>query len=502
MRRRLLKNAAANLGRGGIAAVAAILLPPVLVRHMEPASYAVWVLALQVVAYVGYLDFGLQTAIGRYVAFANEKKDTKWRDGIFSTAFAGLAIAALLGICVCTGAAVAAHHIFPSVPAVLLPPMRLAMLIVGISVALGLPSSAWNGVFIGLQRYEIPAFTVGGGKLLSALGLILAAITGRSLLFMASLVAGANILSYAAQFVFLRRIAPEIRFRSQLITSSTVRELSGYCLSLTVWSVSMLFVSGFDLILVGRFQFSAVIPYAVCATLIVLLAGVQNAIFGVIMPHAAGLQARQDSAALGDLLIKTTKLGVLLLLLTGLPLIVFATPIISIWIGPQFAQAGGSILIILVFANMARLTCVPYASILIGTGQQRLVIVSPLMEGVSNLVASVLLGIKYGAIGVAWGTLIGAIIAVLANIFYNLPRTRNSIDCSQLRYICEAIALPTLCGIPVYLALLGTALFKSVGNAIVLPALLASFCACALFLFRTSVKEIRTDLYSTGGDRP
>jgi O-antigen/teichoic acid export membrane protein len=96
LRPRFIKNARANLCRGGAAAVVAILLPPVLVRHMDPADYAVWVLVLQVVAYVGFLDFGLQTAIGRYIAFSTEKNDQEERNGIFSTVFAGLLVAALI----------------------------------------------------------------------------------------------------------------------------------------------------------------------------------------------------------------------------------------------------------------------------------------------------------------------------------------------------------------------------------------------------------------------
>lgn len=496
MRRRLIKNAVANLGRGGTAAVVAILLPPVLVRHMEPATYAVWVLILQLVAYVGYLDFGLQTAIGRYVAFANETKDTKWRDGIFSTAFAGLAVAALLGLMLILFAAAASPYIFPSIPVALFAPMRTAMLIVGVSVALGLPASAWNGVFIGLQRYEIPAITIGVGRLLSALGLILVAITGRSLVLMATVVAASNVFSYVLQFGMLRRVASEIRFRSELITRSLIRELSGYCFSLTVWSFSMLLVTGFDVVLVGRFQFASVAPYSISATLITFLGGIQNAIFGVIMPHAAGLHARQEAKALGHLLVKMTRFGVLLLLLTGLPLIVFAAPIIRIWIGSQYDQAGGSILVILVIANMVRLTGAPYASILIGTGQQRLVIVSPLMEGFSNIVASVLLGWKYGAIGVAWGTLIGAVVAVLANVIYNLPRTRDSINISQFRYLCEALAVPAVCGMPVCLALLVTTVWKSLGSAMVFPALLISIGSCAAFLLKATLNNLRSGSYS------
>ena len=498
LRQRLFKNALANLGRGGTGAIVAILLPPVLVRHMAPASYAVWVLILQVVAYVAYLDFGLQTAVGRYIAFAHEKKDTQWRDGIFSTAFSGLSLAALLGVGLILIAMAACPSIFPSIPPALLPSMRVAILVVGLSVALGLPASAWNGVFIGLQRFEVPAVATASSKILSALGLIWAALTGKSLIVMALIVATANLLSYSVQFAMLRRAVPELHFRKELITKPMIRELSGYSFSLTVWSFSMLLVNGFDLLLVGRFDFAAVTPYSVSATLITFLAGVQNAIFGVIMPHAAQLHAQQNSVALGNLLVKTTKLGVLLLLLTGLPLIVFAVPLIKIWIGSQFAQAGGRILVVLVIANMVRLTAVPFASILIGTGQQRLVVFTPLMEGITNLAFSIVLGWKYGAIGVAWGTLIGAIAAVLANICYNLPRARSSIQCSPLRYFIEAMVFPALCGIPVCLLIPATIFFGS-NTALFTLAWLLSFGACAILILKTGVNDFRSGLPAREG---
>lgn len=314
-------------------------------------------------------------------------------------------------------------------------------------------------------------------------------------------VAGANVLSYATQFVMLRKIAPEVRFRAELITGSVVRELSGYCLSLTVWSFSMLLVNGFDLILVGRFQFSAVIPYAVSATLITFLAGAQTAVFGVIMPHAAELHARQDSEALGGLLIKTTGLGVLLLLLTGLPLIVFAAPIIKLWIGAQFAKAGGRILIVLVIANMVRLTCAPYASILIGTGQQKLVIVSPLMEGFSNLIASVLLGLKFGAIGVAWGTLIGAAVGVLAHVVYNVPRTSECIRVSRHRFVQDSLKEPLICSTPAVVALLFTSIFNIPGR-VMQSGLILSYLAWLISVIRiVSKREKWTMLDSSSGHK-
>lgn len=139
---RLAKNAIANLGRGSAAALVLVLLPPILVRHMSTASYAAWVLVLQAAGYLSYMDLGLQTAVGRYVAYAQEKNDAEQRDSVFSTALAGLGGAALISMALLPLAAWAVPFLFPHIPAALLPEMRWALLIAAGSTAVGLPASA------------------------------------------------------------------------------------------------------------------------------------------------------------------------------------------------------------------------------------------------------------------------------------------------------------------------------------------------------------------------
>lgn len=452
---------------------------------MPTASYSIWVLALQAAAYISYLDVGLQAAVGRYIAYANKKRDAALRDGIFSAALVGLSIAAALGFLGVLGIAIASHRVFPAIPPALIPSLRIVMVVVGAGTAPSLPGSAWGGIFIGIQRYEIPAIAIGSGRLFAAIGIIWAAISGKSLALMAILMALASLYTYGLQFYLQRRIVPEIHFQRSLIARPIVQELSGYCFSLTIWSFSMLLVSGLDLILVGRFQFSAVTPYAVSATLITFLAGIQNAIFGVIMPHAAELHANENPDAIGQLLLKSTRLGVLLLMVTGLPLIAFAPLLIKLWIGPQFAQEGGRVLTILVIANMIRLTGTPYASILLGTGEQKQIILSPISEALTNLFASIALGWKFGAIGVAWGTLIGGAVGLVFAFVYSIARTKTHIRVTQIELFSKGVFTPSAVMIPTaFLAAWmkfqsGTTAF---GSAIVYAP---SFALALILLLRT-----------------
>jgi O-antigen/teichoic acid export membrane protein len=447
---RIAKNASVNLIRGAAAGLAAILLPAVLIRHMTQLDYTIWILILQVGAYSSYLEVGLQTAVGRYVAVGTERQDDEQRDAIFSTAVVGLTIAALVAIVCLVGIAFAATWLFPDIPPRAMPTMRVALLIVGISIAAGLPSSAWNGVFVGLQRQELSIVATGGAKVAAAVGLSVAAIKGASLLQMATLFASINLASYVVLYRLVRRFST-VSFRLHLVRRAVAHELFGYCRSLTVWSMSTILVNGLDLIMVGRFDIEALPSYSVVITLITFLAGIQTAIFAATMPHAAILHARRNLFGLGQMVLVATRCGLSILLISGFSLLIYASPLISVWVGNEYVDKMHLPLIILMAANMIRLSGLPYATVLVASGQQRLVTLSPLLEGGSNLVASILLGMKWGAVGVAGGTLVGAIVGLLGHILYNIPRTQADIHLRISTFVSSGLAVPLIWTAPLLL---------------------------------------------------
>jgi len=448
----LAKNSIANVARGSAIALTAIVLPPFLTRMMAPSAYGAWLLVIQLSAVVGYLDFGIQTAIGRFVAHAAERRDAAHRDRILSTSLAALTGAGLIGIMCTAGLAAVLPYAFHQVPPALASQIRLALVLVGSSLAMGLPCSVFNGIFIGLQRYEIPAGIIAGTRIVSAVALVLVVRAGGSLQAMGLSTALINLASYAMQYIAYLHFAPRAQFSIALISRATGRELFSYCFSLSVWSFAMLLVSGLDVSLVGYFEFRKVAYYAVASTLITFLAGLQNAIFHVMIPATAVLQARAEFGQLGTRMISATRYGMFILLLTGLPLIFAARGILYIWVGPGYAAEGARILQILTVANMIRLSALPYAVTLIGTGQQRLVILTPLLEGISNLLASVIAGYFLGAIGVAIGTVVGGTVGLLGNFLHNMPRTRE-VEFRLADYLRDGLLRPGVCALPLIVAL-------------------------------------------------
>ena len=444
----VLKNAAANVVRGGAAAMVAVALPPFLTRLMPADAFGAWSLVLQVSAYVGYLDFGVQTAVGRFVAYANENRDTSHRDGIVSTALATLGLAGMIGFVGTSLLAFFLPTIFRQMPPILVGDSRLALLLVGGSLAVGLPASVFNGVFVGLQRNEVPAVIIGGSRIFSAISLVFVVRHGGHLAQMGIAVAAVNLASYSLQYLAYRKMVPDTHASIRLLSRKTSRELFDYCLSLSIWSFSMILVSGLDLTLVGYFQFQSVAYYAAAASLIVFLAGLQNAIFSAMISSTSVLHARKEMGELGSVVVTATRYGGFILLVTGLPLILAAREILSLWLGEPYADRGVRILQILVAASIIRLAPVPYIMALIGTGEQRLVTITPLLEGISNLLVSIIAGYAFGAFGVAFGTLFGSIVGICGHLFYNIPRT-TQLQLEVSAYIRDGLLRPIICSLPV-----------------------------------------------------
>ena len=154
--RRVVANSAANITRLGFTSLVSILLPAYLTHHLPVRTYGAWVLILQLSAYVGYLDFGFQAAVAKYIAEYEAKQDYA---GCCRCASAGLVItsaAGVLGVLLSLILAWRVPDIFRTMPSSLYHDVRVSVIFVGVSLSASLATSAFAAIFLGLQRYQVP----------------------------------------------------------------------------------------------------------------------------------------------------------------------------------------------------------------------------------------------------------------------------------------------------------------------------------------------------------
>jgi len=443
----IAKNALANVVRGGASAVVAIVLPHFLTHSLGSDRFAGWALMLQLAAYANYLDFGLQTAVARYLAAALEKHHDQRRDRLFSNALAILGVAGTLAIGGFGFAAWQLPHLFHSIPVAFAGEIGRGLLILGVAAALGLPLSVYTGVLIGMQRNEFPAIAIAASRLFGAMAVILVAQHTHSLAWLALCIGGCNLLAGIVQWIMVKKLLPALRFSVAFLDRAMTSELIRYCSTLSVWSFAMLLVSGLDVTIVGLFNFQAVGAYSIAVTLIMFFTGLNAAAFSAMLAPIAVLQARQDYSRIRHLVLVTTRLNSYASMGGIVVAFLFGRALVRLWVGPSYLALTLPVLEILLVAQTIRLVGSAYGTALLSMGLQRYGIISALVEGVSNLLLSVLGMVFIGAVGVAWATLIAALIGLAVITFGVLPRIRE-LSISPSRFIQQGIIIPFLPFVP------------------------------------------------------
>lgn len=447
------RNIVASLARVVAISLIALVLPAYLTHHLPVTTYAAWVLILQLGAYVSYLDLGIQTGVSKFVAEYNARGD---HAGAGRHASAGLALmifAGLLGIACTLILAWEVPRLFSKMPSNLYHDVRISVVLVGCSLSFGLICSVYSAVFLGLQRYAIPmTLSIVNRASFAAIVLAVVALHG-NLATMGIAVALVNTATGLLQVVAWREKASHIRISARLVDLRVLTAVARYCSMQSIWTVSMLCVTGLDIAIVGHFDYVQTAYYSIATLPTSFALSIIGAMMGPLMPASSAMSTHRSAAEMGNLLASITRYSTAILLLTGLPLMVWGFPILRLWVGPTYALHTLRYLRILVLANVIRNLCAPYATMIAATGRQGAATITAISEAVVNLGSSIYLASRFGAIGVALGTLLGSFVSVALHFAITMHFTHETLAISRSRLFLTGLLRPTFVVIPSLLLL-------------------------------------------------
>lgn len=442
------RNIVASLARMVAVSLIALVLPAYLTHHLPVTMYAAWVLILQLAAYVSYLDLGIQTGVSKFVAEYNARGD---HAGAGRHASAGLALmifAGTLGLACTLILAWQVPRLFSEMPANLYHDVRISLVLVGFSLSFGLICTVYSAVFLGLQRYWIPiSISILNRASLAAIVLAVVALHG-NLAAMGIAVAFVNIATGLWQVFAWRGKASHIRIATRLVNFRVLRVVARYCSLQSISTLAMLCITGFDVAIVGHFDYAQTAYYSIATLPTTFALSIIGAMIGPLMPASSAMSTHHSPAEMGDLLARITRYGTAILLLTGLPLMVCGFPILRLWVGPVYAVHTLPYLRILVFANVIRNLCAPYATMIAATGRQGAATASAVSEGVVNLGSSIYLAHRFGAIGVALGTVLGSFVGVALHFAISMHLTQPTLAISRSRLFLRGMLRPAVIAIP------------------------------------------------------
>ena len=420
-------NALFNLIGGASTSLMILVLPYFLTRYLSQANYAAWVIGFQAAIYVPMFGLGIHLLINRTVAHHLARQEHEQLQASVLGALQMILI--LFGLSLLFVWLAGPYLVaFSNAPENLRESILTVWYRVGIASCLGLFSFFFFGYFGGVQRYEWEnlykvILSLSFISTIAILGLMHGGLTPELLsnLYGAAIALGMTLLLYGFMRQKIVLLPNYVRF-DRVTLKSYFRGLYGTA----VWQLAMLLISGFDILIVSRVDFLSVPGYSIALSFLVFLTGSISALISPCLPRfAAELSQPNHGQFKGLFILYQSRL--LKIMAVALIVLLLIPNVLWELLLKESAVAFVQVFPILLVATSIRFITALYSLALVSANLQHRVILSPLLEGCANLAFSIALGYWFGAIGVAIGTLIGALLCLGFHSLYNIPRTRASI---------------------------------------------------------------------------
>jgi O-antigen/teichoic acid export membrane protein len=393
-------------------------MSPFLVHSLGDSMYGIWILLLSVTGYMGLLDTGLKTSIVRYVSRFNAMSDRENLDRVLSTSFVLYSVLSVVAIAITALLAAQFENLFTVDPETI-DTIRMVVYLGGIGVAITLPISVFGGLLVGFQRYDQLNKANILLLLLRSIAIVAVLTLGFGIVAVSGIQLASQVLLGGLLAWFAYRQYPSLRINPTAFRQDTAKMLYSYSGFMLLNNLAMysLFYSGE--ILIGIFLGSASIThYAIATGLVHYLSKFVGAMTQVLHPYASDQEARGNTEKIKQIVVQGTKWCLLLVLPVALTYIILGRTFISLWMGPQYAELSGAILIIAAIGRIMWLSQSGTGNILLGVGKHKVITSANIATGIASVALSALLVKPFGIVGVALGTSLALSVSQIFIVIY------------------------------------------------------------------------------------
>lgn len=394
-------------------------MTPVIIHSLGDRDYGLWALVGSFVFYFGLMDFGLSSATARFLSRAQVQHRPQDEKEYVDT---GIIIYILLslGVVVMGLIIMALGPVFVKQPEVV-GLFRLLVAITALNVAVYLPFRVFFGILKARLQYDI----------MSAVSIILTVIKG--ILVYGFLTHGFGVISLAlislammlAETLAIYRYASRFgifSWRKIHFKRSRMRELFSYSIYTFIASVAELLIQRIDSLVITFFlNLERITPYSLASSLIRYGNEFTISILGTLEPVFSQEEGRSDLRNMHRILLLTSKISAVICTQVYAGAAIYGHDFILCWIGKDYGDLH-EVILWLCLGNFATSVQRPAISLLYGISKHHLYAWMNMVEGIANLLLSIMLVQRYNIAGVAMGFAIPTILVKLVVLPFYVSR--------------------------------------------------------------------------------
>lgn len=433
--RDLVLNAMSSWGRHLAHVALLLVLTPFMLNTLGQERYGVWALVLAVTGVLELLDLGLGTAVVRLVAELKGKGDVEREERVLGTVMAlYMALGALLAGLLLLSASFMGPVM--DIPESLRRQAFWALIILGTRSVIGFPASVFRGVLHahGMVRHTELARV--GTLSLYALGVYFTLTWGWGVVGLASATLFHSCFYFTINYFILKKKLPHIQISPLRFHRDEARRILRLASAFLAVNVGGLVATRIDSFVLQWVRgLTAVALYALAARLADNLLLLTKQFIHALSPGAAEMAGRGDEKSLRILAVKGAKFSLMITVPAALGVGLFARPLISAWVGPQFAASAGPLAILAISVVMS-VAWIQASGLIAMTGEHKYDAIATLGSAGFNLAITVPLAWWLGIHGAALGTLTAATVVGCGFV---IPRMLKRTQVSASHYLASAV---------------------------------------------------------------
>jgi O-antigen/teichoic acid export membrane protein len=442
---RVLRNVFSGWAGMGVSIVLTFISAPIVIGGLGNSWYGIWILVSQLTGYSWLFDLGVREAVVRYVSKCLPQKDYKTINEIVSSAIYLYLLIGVLTMVLISVLVILLPFFFNLEPHVVLI-ARIVLFVNGFNIAISWFFNPYQGILMGLQRFDIFQ-KIGMGMGIVNFVLVITFIkAGYGIVALSLIGFCINMVSNALIYWQCRRLLPEFRFLPINMDKMHFRSLLNYGKYVLLNNIGVKIATGTDALLIGIFLHASAITYfAIPNTLTNYMKNLVQSSTWVLNPLFSELESRKNTARIKSLFVEASKFSLLIGLPIGIVFLAMGKTFISLWIGKEYGEHSGMVLIVLTIASLLSLQHHVMNSMLYGLSRHNIIAYLKLGEAAVGIILIVFFIKLWGILGVAVGGGIALVLFMGAILPIVVCRT---LDIQLLEYMKESFVLPIISSIP------------------------------------------------------
>lgn len=414
---RLIGGSLLNIVGLVLSVIISFFMMPFMISSLGDRWYGVWTLVAEFLWYYGLLDFGLSSAVGRFLSQSVGRNDEEEIRHITSTAFYLTLILALIAVVATIIMILVAPVVVESKESLRV--FRLLLIIMGINFAIEFPVRVFNAVLGANLRFDLSTLISIIKNIAIAVMVIFVLKSGYGVVAVGVVSVLGSLGDNLARIYFAFRVEKNLSLSLDDYVKARVRKLLDYSVYIFVGKIADVFRFKIDLFVISAFvKVDAVTHYFIGARLIDYFMQFMRTVIEVIGPVFSRDEGRKDFVAIRRNFLFVTKISTYLAVFFGGLGLLFGKPFIHRWVGPEYMD-GYYVLLVLIIPGIFALLQNPSDHLLNNISEHKYIAGASFLEGIFNLILSLIFVTRFGLVGVALGTAIPMTIRYLLEPLYS-----------------------------------------------------------------------------------